>query len=121
MSNVRRFRKRKDRQFIVEAVHYGTWDARWYDEATMDVAKFILGVDVNTRTSILNERMLDVVNPIQKEWNPKKGRADIYISDRGNNVQYTASLGDWILRYPDGSLGVSKSEAFRRDFDEVRS
>jgi len=117
----RRYRNRKNRSFEIEAVRYGTWDARWYDEATTDVAKFVLGLDVNTRTSILNERMLDVVRPLPKEWNPKRGRADISIFDRGNGISHLASLGDWILRFPDKSLGVCSPEAFRRGYEDIPS
>jgi len=87
-----------------EAVRYGNEKGE-YDEASVTrIANFVLGHDVETRSTVLNERMMDVVEPIKEFWNPNDGVADLLVTDPRTGTKMALGLGDWIARYQDGTI-----------------
>lgn len=113
----RKFRKREDHGFVVEAVRYGTVDSKWHPDAAMKVARFIIGVN-DDHVTVSNERMLDVVRPVLNRWDPAKGIADIEVVDLAVGLSYTVRLGSWVVKLGDNRLLISTPTAFRRDFED---
>lgn len=113
----RKFRKRDDHNFIVEAIRYGTVDSKWHPDAAMKVARFVIGIN-DDHVTVSNERMLDVVRPVLSRWDPTKGIADIDVIDLSVGLGYTVKLGSWISKLEDGRLLISTPTAFRRDFED---
>lgn len=113
------FRKRDDHDFVVEAVRYGTWNSSQASGAALRIAKFILGVDVDSHTTVMNERVLDVVKPEVETWDPDNGIANIRVVDQEHDHMYKMALGDWVAKTSDGGLIFITAEAFRRDYEDV--
>src|SRR6478736_9112613 len=84
----------------VLAVRYGDEFGNWDPSAAVRIANFVLGHDVETNSNVLNERMMDVVQPIEEFWNPPLS-ADLEIIDLGlGGARLGIGLGQWLVRYP---------------------
>lgn len=110
-----RYRRLKDGA-VFEAVRYGRPDGSWDDEAVTRITRFVLGVDVDTRMSVSNEAMLDVVKPNLKRWNLSAGIADIEVIDTKTGMAYTMHLGDWIVKMADGSFIYVDAMTFGKEY-----
>jgi hypothetical protein len=86
----------------LEMIRYGTTEGKWDPNGPAAIAMFVVGVDLNTRSSQLNEELWDVVQPVKEFWHPEEGVADLMISYQ--NKEISLSLGQWLGRYPDGRL-----------------
>lgn len=89
-----------------EAIRYGDAQGLWYEGAAVRIANFVLGHDVNSTTTVLNEHMLDVVKPIDEFWKPEDGFADLEITNQRTGTRLSIGLGQWLARYPTGLLRV---------------
>lgn len=78
------------------AIRYGDDEGNWDPSAPARIANFILGHDVETRTTTLNESMLDVVIPVKHYWNPESNVADLELNVGGRVLGI--SLGQWLTR-----------------------
>lgn len=88
----------------IDIIRYGNEHGEFDNDAPSRIAKFVLGHDINTRISVLNEGLTEVVQPISDFWNPEKGVADILVTDPKTGIQMTVGLGQWLARYPGGRL-----------------
>jgi len=88
------------------AVRYGDKNGNWDPSAPVRIANFVLGLDVETRSTALNERMLDVVHPVEEFWDPQQNVAELEIIDRTAGGRIGMGLGQWLVRQPDGRLRV---------------
>lgn len=115
---VKRYRRRRDGA-VVEAVQYGL-PGRFDAKGASTIAKFMLGLDVDTQVGIANEHMLDVVVPDGTRWFPREGTADIYIIDQNTGLKLRMELGDWVCRdVGTKSIMVVKNAAFRDGYTEA--
>ena len=88
----------------LSAIRYGDEEGKWDPKAPERVAAFILGFDVDSRTTGLNERAWDVVTPVKEFWTPEKNVADLEVSDQGSGTRIVVGLGDWVGRSKSGRL-----------------
>lgn len=95
----------------IQAIRYGDASGYWIPNAPVMLASFVLGLDVDTRTTSLNEHMLDVVRPMSNTWDPPK-KADVTLVDKKHGTQMLVRLGDLVVRLDNGRLGVIKHEVF---------
>lgn len=87
------------------ALRYGNTNGEWDEGAVARVAQFVLGVPVSHSVDRLNEQLMRVVQPVEEFWDPKNNVADILITDpKGVGKQIGLGLGQWIVRYPSGSI-----------------
>lgn len=86
----------------VEAIRYGDVDGNWEEGATARIAQFVLGLDVKHVTT-LNESLMRVLEPVDEFWNPEQGIADVVIV-QNNGVRIALGLGQWLARYPSGTV-----------------
>ena len=83
---------------------------------------FILGTDVERSVGIQNERMLDVIRPVENEWNPRAGVATVEVIDPNSGLRSHVRLGDWIVKHTDSKgdfLLFVKPDVFRLGYAEV--
>lgn len=88
----------------IQAVRYGDTHGAWDDGAPARIAQFVLGQDVSSRITPLNEQLMHVVQPIDEFWDPKNGLADVVITDPKTTIRMALSLGMWLARYPSGNF-----------------
>lgn len=88
----------------ITAVRYGDTHGGWDEGAPTRIAQFVLGQDVSSRITPLNESLMRVVQPVDSFWDPKNGIADIVITDPKTTVQIGLGLGDWLAKYPTGQF-----------------
>jgi hypothetical protein len=88
------------------AIRYGDKNGNWELTAPVRLANFVLGHDVETRSTVLNERMLDVVHPVEEFWNPQQNVAELEIIDKATGRAVGIGLGQWLVRRNDGRLRV---------------
>lgn len=88
----------------VTAIRYGDANGDFDEGAPARIAQFVLGHDVDTRVTILNERLMGVVVPVDMFWDPGHGVADIVVTDTKSGVRLALGLGQWLARYPNGAL-----------------
>lgn len=101
------------------AIRYGNEQGEFDDGAVARVAQFVLGHDVDTRLTVLNERLGSVVQPINEFWNPKAGMADILVTDTKTGTRMALGLGQWLVRYPKGNLRpLSHNQLVAQHFPE---
>lgn len=93
------------------ALRYGDKNGNWDPTAPVRIANFVLGYDVDTRSSILNERMLDVVRPVEDFWDPQQNVAELEIVDKSAGSRLGMGLGQWLVREPNGRLRVVSHNA----------
>lgn len=118
MTNVK-YRRTDDHSKVYTAVRYGNEDRSWDESCVPRVAKFVLGIDSETRVTLKNERIMDVVRPIEKTWDPKNWMADIEVADWVQGQRYRVRLGDWLVKDTSGQLHLVTSEAFSTDYEEI--
>lgn len=95
------------------AIRYGDVFGEYDVGAPARIGQFVLGHDIDTRITLLNENLTSVVQPISQFWNPDKGIADLIITDPKTGVKFAIGLGDWLVKYPDGTLRpMSDNKAF---------
>jgi hypothetical protein len=103
----------------VLAIRYGDMDGNFDDGAVARIAQFVLGHDVDTRVTLLNERLTAVVQPINEFWNPKAGLADILVTDTKTGTRMALGLGQWLVKYPKGNLRpLSHNQLVAQHFPE---
>lgn len=103
--------RHKDTGQLFRAIQYGDYDRRWSKEDITDIAAFVLGVNPDNKSTVANDRLLDVVKPVYNRFDPLSGVADIDITDPATgNHTYTLELGDWIIRRE--GLNKNRSLAF---------
>jgi hypothetical protein len=90
----------------MSAVRYGDKNGNWEQTAPVRIANFILGHDVDSRSTVLNERMLDVVTPVEEFWQPNQNVAELEITDKVAGGRLGIGLGQWLVRRRDGRLRV---------------
>lgn len=88
----------------VQAIRYGDENGEWDEGATGRIAQFVLGHEVSSRITPLNEALMRVVAPVDEFWDPKNGLADIVVTDAKTGIRHGLGLGQWIARYPSGAL-----------------
>lgn len=113
---IKKYRRLSD-GLVIEAVQYGK-EGRYEDGAIREVAGLLLGIDVDAQVSVANERMFDVITPIQGKWSPQKGIADVVVTDPYTGMRFTLSLGDWVVRNGD-QIAFVQPGAFREEYEEV--
>lgn len=106
--------RRKSDGHMAKAVQYGEpgreWDPSWITE----IRNFMTGIDLDTRTTGANEKFLDVVQPILKDWNVELGIADLLISDPGSGEPVKFGLFDWVVSHGNSLFSyISGHEFFR--------
>lgn len=105
MTDVKQYRRKdSDDTTIYTAIQYGNEDQSWDAKCMPRVAQFVLGLDVDTRVTIANERVMDVVQPVQQRWQPEHMVADIRVADWPRGTTYQVRLGDWLLKDEVGNL-----------------
>jgi hypothetical protein len=119
LSNGKLYRRKDDHQKVYRAVRYGNDNRSWDTECTSRIAKFVLGLDVDTRVVLENERVMDVVQPIQDTWNPAHWVADIEVADWPRGARYKMSLGDWLIKDEQGVLAHVKPLEFVQQYERV--
>ncbi len=90
----------------MKAVRYGDKNGNWEQTAPVRIANFVLGHDVDSRSTVLNERMLDVVTPVEEFWQPNQNVAELEITDKVAGGRLGIGLGQWLVRRRDGRLRV---------------
>jgi hypothetical protein len=88
----------------ISAVRYGNIHGEWDEGAPTRIAQFVLGHDVSSRITPLNETLMRVVQPVDQFWDPKNGLADIIITDPETTVRMGLGLGMWLAKYPTGQF-----------------
>lgn len=88
----------------ITAVRYGNIHGEWDEGAPTRIAQFVLGQDVSSRITPLNESLMRVVQPVDTFWDPNNGTADIVITDPKTTVQIGLGLGMWLAKYPTGQF-----------------
>jgi hypothetical protein len=88
------------------AIRYGDKNGNWEQSAPVRIANFVLGHDVESRSTVLNERMLDVVTPVEEFWHPHENVAELEITDKSIGGRLGIGLGQWLVRRSDGRLRV---------------
>lgn len=105
MSDAPPLNQRKVHRFgKIEAVRYGDEDGNWEEGAGERIAKFVLGHDINSRVTTLNEGLTRIIEPVEEFWDPKQNLADILVTDTKSSVRHALSLGQWLARYPSGTF-----------------
>lgn len=102
---------------VFPSVRYGDSKGRWDPDAPRRVAAFVLGFDPETRATALNERIWDVIQPIDEFWYPEREIADLEITDKISGRKWALRLGDHVGRTESGMLRIFShndivSEAF---------
>lgn len=85
-------------------VRYGDENGEFDEGCVARIAQFVLGLDVDTRVTALNERLTAVISPVKDFWSPSEGVADLEVVDPKTNSRIALSLGQWLVRYSDGYL-----------------
>lgn len=88
------------------SVRYGDSKGRWDPDAPRRVAAFILGFDPETRATALNERIWDIIQPIDEFWFPEREIADLEILDKISGRKWALRLGDYVGRLENGMLRI---------------
>ncbi len=88
----------------VFAIRFGDENGDYDEGALARVAQFVLGLDVDTRVTALNERLLSVITPVEEFWDPDNGLADIVVTHNQSGLRLALGLGQWLARYPSGQL-----------------
>lgn len=115
MARVNTYRRMYD-AIMVEGFQYGEGQP-WDQMATIRVAAFVTGIDINAQTTIRTERLQDVVRPILNDWDMSKGQAPIEVAQGSGKTRL--DLGDWIVREPNGTLLFVKEKAFYEQYEPL--
>ena len=128
---IKKYRRRAD-SVIFEGIQYtqGTQPGA--------IASFVLNVDVDSRVTIQNERMLDVVRPLFTEWDMDRGYLPLQVLDPVSKLPFRLNINDWIVRSvqkipsPKGYISATpgrddlsaallfvKPDVFHRDYAEL--
>lgn len=94
-----------------EAVRYSDAYGNWEPEAVARIANFVIGADVETRATGLNEQLMDVVRPVELFWKPEQGIADLEVIDPKTGITLSIGVGSWLIRHRDGKLHVSSNNS----------
>lgn len=86
------------------AIRYGDIDGKFDKDAPARIGAFVLGHDINTRLTLLNEQLSGVVMPDPKFWDPENGVADLIVTDTSTGVRLAMTLGSWLVRDKKGRL-----------------
>jgi hypothetical protein len=98
---------------MVEAVRYGDENGRWHADAVAEIAQFVLGgLDVEAGVTLENERIMDVVKPVEQRWNPDKNEADLDMVDPFTGNLIPLKLGQWIIRDRFGHIWLDEDSHF---------
>ena len=120
MSRYKMYRRVSD-GMLFETCRYGNeagaWRV-WDKESITKVVAFLIGFDPEN-TTITNERILDIVRPVVKGFDPFNGVADIEVVDPTNGSIHVLKLGDWILKSPNASFIFCDTEEFEANFEVV--
>lgn len=82
----------------ITAIRYGDKDGNWEQSAPVRIANFVLGHDVEVASTVLNERMMDVVTPVEEFWDPAHNVAELEIIDKVAGARLGIGLGMWLTR-----------------------
>lgn len=115
MKKSERYRRKIDGS-VFDAHQYGGTRS-WSTDAITNLASFILGMDTDAQTSIINERLLDVVQPIKEEWGGGKFPVHIYSLTTG--VKRRIEIGYWVVKMTDQTFVLVTPEAFEHDYEKV--
>lgn len=118
MTKQRVFRGKHDDR-LYRGIRYGEDDGTWSKECIPRIVGFIIGYDPNKNVTALNERMLDVVTPIYRNFDPVHGVADIQIFDPKTEIHHQVKLGTWIMKSPDETLSYIQPEHLADNFEEI--
>lgn len=88
----------------VEAIRYGDINGEFDEGAPARIGQFVLGHDIDTRVTVLNERLTGVVMPDPKFWDPNNGVADLIVTDTKTGYRLSVGLGSWLVRDAKGRL-----------------
>lgn len=114
-----KYRRKDDPDKIYTAVCYGNEGRTWDQECVARIAKFVLGIDTATRLTLENERIWDVVRPVESRWNPNNWLADIQVADWPRGTTFQLAIGDWLLKDELGILSFVKPLEFSQNFEPV--
>lgn len=92
-----------------DAVRYSDAHGNWESEAVARIANFVIGADVETRATGLNEQLMDVVRPVDLFWKPDQGIADLEVIDPKTGVTLSIGVGSWLIRHRSGKLHVASN------------
>lgn len=112
----KKYRLKRDGS-LVEAVRYSSLSRPWRSSDVSRVAKFVLGHDVETRVTISNEHIMDVVRPVESNWAPQNWRADISVADWINGKTLTLPIGWWLVRNSKNELSVVRPSEFEKAYE----
>ena len=94
-----------------DAVRYSDAHGNWESEAVARIANFVIGADVETRATGLNEQLMDVVRPVELFWKPDQGIADLEVIDPKTGITLSIGVGSWLVRHRDGKLHVASNNS----------
>lgn len=116
----RKFRRLEDGH-VFEAVQYTlSPNESWqHHNAISQLAAFILNVNVEQSVGIANERILDVVHPIEDRWQPQKGLASVEVVDPNSGRHTQVELNDWICRHSTDWLVFMKPTNFGKRYVDL--
>ena len=109
--------RRKSDGLVIEAIQYQLpWE---HDNAIGEVAGFVLQMDLDKATSVMNEQVLDVVKPLTPKWDVRTGKAPIVVIDPVSGQHYEVDAGEWLARIENGdkSLILIQSNAFSSEYE----
>lgn len=103
---------------VFETIRYGNPDGSWDKECISKIAAFVLGFDPDIKTTVGNERILDIVRPVISEFDPINFKAPIEIVDPKHGGILRVELGDWILK-DNSSLSCFKNYSSFASYEEA--
>lgn len=116
---IRRWKLKGDESdTLYDAVRYGNENLTWDPHCIPRVAQFMLGLDTESRVSVSNEHIMDVVQPVPERWTPEHMVADIRVANWAKGTTYQVRLGDWILRDDKGEIFHVGNGEFRVKYEE---
>lgn len=111
--------RNKETGHVVRAMQYGAPSKMWEMAWITEVRNFVTGIDVDTRTTITNEQVLDVVNPVLTGWNVDIGIADLNIAEPKTGRVFTIRLLDWIVDNGYGEFAHLEQNRFFDFYEQV--
>ena len=102
---------------VVRAHRYSNPTRPWRSEDVAELAKFVLGHDMNTRITVANEHILDVVRPVESRWAPHDHLADVAVADWIRNTTLNLSIGWWIVKDDNGGLSAMSNSSFESTYE----
>ena len=102
---------------LVQAIRYSNPTRPWKSEDVAELAKFVLGHDMNTRITVSNEHILDVVRPVESRWAPHDHLADVTVADWVRSTTLNLSIGWWLIKDEQGALFATNNTTFESDYE----